>query len=276
MGVQVHNGTFIGVGDIVGIIVRSQGPASGGVAAPSGLSYGTNPASYAEDSAISTNSATVTGTGITFSVSPALPTGLSLNASTGAITGTPTTPTASAVYVVTATNSGGSTTCDVTIAITDVFAWDNDTNATPGASNSLTADAAAAKAWSDSTDAGAVEFSVVIGAVADTEVGLTTLATFGIHIPTGYNDADYSFYRGGAALYQIQNGSLVGGAIAGGVTTGDTLTIRRNADDSVDYLVNGVVKRSAAVGHAAGKTLRAGAGCFTNLGVLISSATWTP
>jgi hypothetical protein len=84
---------------------------------PSGLSYGTNPATYVEDSAISTNSATVTGIVTSYSVSPALPDGLSLNTSTGAITGTPTTPTAAATYVVTASNSGGSTTCNLSITI---------------------------------------------------------------------------------------------------------------------------------------------------------------
>ncbi len=42
---------------------------------------------------------------LTYSVSPALPAGLSLNTATGAITGTPTAITASATYVVTATQT---------------------------------------------------------------------------------------------------------------------------------------------------------------------------
>ena len=57
------------------------------------------------------------GTVISYSVSPALPAGLSLSATTGIISGTPTVVTASDSYTVTATNSGGSATAAVTIAV---------------------------------------------------------------------------------------------------------------------------------------------------------------
>ncbi len=85
-------------------------------AAPSGLSYAT-PVTYAIGGAITNNSPTVTGTVTSYSVSPALPAGLSLNTSTGVISGVPTTATASANYVVTATNSGGSTTFTINITV---------------------------------------------------------------------------------------------------------------------------------------------------------------
>ena len=55
-----------------------------------------------------------------WSVSPSLPSGLSLDSSTGAISGTPSAMTSSATYTVTATNTGGSTTADVTIGVNDV------------------------------------------------------------------------------------------------------------------------------------------------------------
>lgn len=84
--------------------------------APSGLSYATNPASYPTGYAITANNPTVTGTVAQWSVSPALPTGLSLNTSTGVITGTPTVVTAQANYTVTASNAAGST--NVTMALT--------------------------------------------------------------------------------------------------------------------------------------------------------------
>lgn len=91
------------------------------VTPPSSLTYGTNPASYPRASAITTNSPSSSGGAVaSYSISPALPTGLSFNTLTGAITGTPTVTTASAVYTVTATNAGGNTTCDVTVAVTAV------------------------------------------------------------------------------------------------------------------------------------------------------------
>ncbi len=86
--------------------------------APSNLTY-TTPVSYPTGSAITNNVPTVQGTTpMTFSVNPALPAGLSLDGSTGVISGTPTTVTASASYTVTATNSVNSTTAAVSITIT--------------------------------------------------------------------------------------------------------------------------------------------------------------
>ncbi len=85
--------------------------------APSGLSYSTLSASYARLSAITPNTPTVTGTVDSYSVSPALPTGLSLHATTGVISGTPSVVTASATYTVTAMNAGGSTTASVVIVV---------------------------------------------------------------------------------------------------------------------------------------------------------------
>lgn len=52
-----------------------------------------------------------------YSVSPALPTGLTLNTTTGTITGTPTKATPTDAYVVTATNSVGSGTFRLTITV---------------------------------------------------------------------------------------------------------------------------------------------------------------
>jgi hypothetical protein len=53
-----------------------------------------------------------------YSVSPALPAGLSLDTASGVISGTPTSVTAKASHTVTATNSGGSTTATVSIVVT--------------------------------------------------------------------------------------------------------------------------------------------------------------
>ena len=90
------------------------------VQAPSALSYITNTTVYTRGVAISANSPTNTGGApSSYSVSPALPVGLSLGTGTGIINGTPTAITAKASYTVTASNSAGSTTATLTITVND-------------------------------------------------------------------------------------------------------------------------------------------------------------
>jgi PKD repeat protein len=60
------------------------------------------------------------GVAQSFTVSPALPAGLSSDAATGAISGTPSFITAGANYVITASNSGGSTLVDLNITVNDL------------------------------------------------------------------------------------------------------------------------------------------------------------
>jgi hypothetical protein len=86
---------------------------------PTNLVYSTNPASYSVGVAIVANTPSSSGGAVSsYSVLPALPAGLSLNPVTGAMTGVPTTAAATATYVVTATNSVGSTTASISIAVT--------------------------------------------------------------------------------------------------------------------------------------------------------------
>jgi PKD repeat protein len=87
-------------------------------APPTNLSYKHNPVSYATGTLISPDTAVVTGTVTSYSVSPALPAGLTLSSATGFITGTPTAVTATASYKVTATNAGGSTSTVLSITVT--------------------------------------------------------------------------------------------------------------------------------------------------------------
>jgi len=85
--------------------------------APSGLSYST-PVTYTTGTAITANTPTVGGGPVaSYSVTPSLPTGLSLHTTTGVISGTPTAVTAGANYTVTATNAAGSTNATVNITI---------------------------------------------------------------------------------------------------------------------------------------------------------------
>jgi len=88
--------------------------------APSSLAYSVNPATYTKGLAITGNSPSNSGgTIISYNVSPALPAGLALNPSTGVISGTPTAITTQTNYVVTGTNTGGSTSATLAITVND-------------------------------------------------------------------------------------------------------------------------------------------------------------
>ncbi|MFI5160327.1 MAG: putative Ig domain-containing protein [Sphingobacteriales bacterium] len=58
------------------------------------------------------------GAGVTYTVSPALPASLSINSSTGVISGTPGAAAGATAYVITATNNGGVSHFTITITIT--------------------------------------------------------------------------------------------------------------------------------------------------------------
>ncbi|MBT94138.1 MAG: hypothetical protein CMA60_04855, partial [Euryarchaeota archaeon] len=88
--------------------------------APS-ISYGSTSLTLEKGTAMTTETVTSTGgTVVSYSVSPSLPAGLSLDTSTGAISGTPTAVTSSASYTITATNTGGTDTASVTIVVNDI------------------------------------------------------------------------------------------------------------------------------------------------------------
>lgn len=85
---------------------------------PPAISYSPSTNTYISGNAIATWSPTNTGGAATsWSISGTLPAGLSFDTTTGNITGTPTTTTATTIYTVTATNAGGSSTANITVAI---------------------------------------------------------------------------------------------------------------------------------------------------------------
>ena len=87
------------------------------LAAPSNLVYPQTTINATVGQSISSDTPTVTGTVSTYTVSPALPAGLSVSPTTGAISGTPTAAATQATYTVTATNATGSTTATVQITV---------------------------------------------------------------------------------------------------------------------------------------------------------------
>jgi hypothetical protein len=88
-----------------------------GLAAPSNLVYPQTSITASVGTAISADVPTVSGIVAGYTVSPALPAGLTLDPTAGTISGTPTTVIAQATYTVTASNSAGSTTAALSITV---------------------------------------------------------------------------------------------------------------------------------------------------------------
>src|SRR5690606_13494839 len=89
-------------------------------AKPANLSYtDSGPLTYCVDQAIPANTASTSGGGpaTSYSISPALPAGLTLDPTTGQISGTPTSVTSVADYVVTASNACGGTSRTLSISV---------------------------------------------------------------------------------------------------------------------------------------------------------------
>lgn len=86
--------------------------------APANLVYSNNPANYTTGSPVTPNTPTSTGgAATTYAISPTLPAGLALNATTGVLSGTPTASLPRALYTVTASNAVGSTTATLTLGV---------------------------------------------------------------------------------------------------------------------------------------------------------------
>ena len=88
---------------------------------PSSLAYTDTSRVYTKNSIVSPNTpSSEGGPVVSYAITPALPAGLSLDTSTGTISGQPTVlSTTATTYTVTATNSGGEDTVDIVITVND-------------------------------------------------------------------------------------------------------------------------------------------------------------
>jgi hypothetical protein len=86
-------------------------------AAPSQLTYSPNPVVSVVSTTNVSASPSVIGTVDSYSISPALPTGITIDATSGVISGTPSVISPKATYTVTATNSIGSTTTPFVLTV---------------------------------------------------------------------------------------------------------------------------------------------------------------
>ena len=91
------------------------------MSAPSGITYSPSSMILEKDTAMTTNTPSYSGSTVTsWSISPALPSGLNFDTSTGAISGTPSVlQTSAQSYTITATNGQGSATTSISITVND-------------------------------------------------------------------------------------------------------------------------------------------------------------
>ena len=94
------------------------GGGGGGGGAPTSLAYAADPALYRVGVPVAANAPVVGGgTPTAYTVSPALPSGLSLHPTTGVVSGTPLATAATADYLVTASNGAGQAQASLTLQV---------------------------------------------------------------------------------------------------------------------------------------------------------------
>ena len=205
------------------------------VTPPSNLQY-TSPPAYTVKQAIASLTPTVMGQVSSYSVSPTLPVGLSINAASGVISGTPSSVTAKQSYVVTATNSGGSTTATVSIVVNDVaptvayqspyYAYTANVAAT---TITPTAGGGAAVSWSISPALPAgLSFDSTKGVISGTPTAGSAATAYTVTVSNsgGQATANLTIAVAGAPLFNLGHAASVA-------------SLRTNASDVLSLDVNG-------------------------------------
>ena len=210
-------------------------------AALGALSYSTSTAVYTLGAAITPNIPTLSsGTATGYSISPTLPAGLSLNSSTGVISGTPTVVTSAANYLVTASTGGGNATTTVNIAVNDATLGNLTYATNPAVYSKGTAIAANSPSLSGGIATGysvtpslptGLIFNATTGVITGTPSGVASTASYVVKASNGSGSSTVSLsitvndIAPANLSYNIGNSFTVGTAITPGQpsSTGGTI-----------------------------------------------------
>jgi 6-phosphogluconolactonase (cycloisomerase 2 family) len=217
----------------------SQTPDPPTVVAPAGLSY-QSPQVFVVGTAITPLGPTLNGVATSFSVTPALPSGLQLNSGTGQISGTPTAATPQASYVIVASNSAGNTSFDLVVTVsaasTPVFTVGGSVSGLTGSGLVL-------------SNSGGDHITISTNGQFSFPGALATGAAYAVSVetqPTGQN-CSVAQGNGTVAAADVTNVAVscetpattytIGGTVTG--LTGTGLVLRNNGVDDLNIAVNG-------------------------------------
>lgn len=227
----------------------SSSPTTPQVPAPTGLNYSLNPASYPKGVAIAPNTPSSGGGAVSsYAVNPALPAGLTLNTTTGVITGTPGTAAPATNYTVTATNAGGSASVGLSITVTQTAA---------------TATQLAITTQPATTSEGVALPASVRVEIRDADGALVTSATNTVTLAIGNN-------AGNGTL----GGTQTAAAVAG-VATFPGLSINQAGTAyTLTAAANGLTGTTSTPFNVLINFISVGVGSFTTCGVSVSGAAY--
>ncbi len=228
---------------------------------PLAVTYTLAAAIYRVNTAITSNTVTYTGGAPDeFSVTPALPTGLSISSTTGAITGTGTVISAAAVYTVTAKNEAGSVESKLSIRVASaasptVSLTSDAANPTSATTFTVTAtfsedvtgfdvsDLTASNATLSSFSGSGSAYSVVVSPTAAGALTVNLAAGAAINDSGTTNSAATQFSR----TYALANPSVTLSTSAGAATNGPFTVSATFSETVTGFVIGDITPTNAAL-----------------------------